>query len=150
MQPAQRWPHLLVYTRHGGDNEYICLYGGGSVNRPLICRLRERRLLVLLLSVQAFSNGIVAAGKGVARCYCAYKSTRCGKLLAVVQSSPGQNKGGRRLQVSRFSGRIMGWRDGGILARKYGIGKDRNVLRLSLSLLFVGFYIILVLVCSLA
>lgn len=64
MQPAQRWPHLLVYTRHGGDNEYVCLYGGGSVNRPLICRLRERRLLVLLLSVQAFSNGIVAAGKG--------------------------------------------------------------------------------------
>lgn len=44
----------------------------------------------------------------------------------------------------------MGWRDGGILAQKYGIGKDRNVLRLSLSLLFVGFYIILVLVCSLA
>lgn len=41
----------------------------------------------------------------------------------------------------------MGWRDGGILAQKYGIGKDRAVLRLSLSLLFVGFYIILVLVC---
>lgn len=102
------------------------------------CRSRPFPTVLLLLE------------KGVARCYCAYKSTRCGKLVAVVQSSPGQNKGGRRLQVSRFSGRIMGWRDGGILAQKYGIGKDRNVLRLSLSLLFVGFYIILVLVCSLA
>lgn len=77
MQPAQRWPHWLVYTRHGGDNEYVCLYGGGSVNRPLICRLRERRLLVLLLSFQAFSNG---------RYCCCWK--RGSKMLLRIQVDP--------------------------------------------------------------
>lgn len=42
---------------------FVCTAEDQLIGR-MICRLRERRLLVLLLSVQAYSNGIVAAGKG--------------------------------------------------------------------------------------